>query len=266
MHVVLTSRFSMWMAWGPELTFFCNDKYRRDTLGTKYPWALGRPAADVWAEIWSDIGPRIETVLETGVASWDESLLLILERDGYPEETYHTFSYSPLSDESGAVSGLLCVVSEDTERVVGDRRMNVLRCLGAASDECADRGGGLRRRLRGARVRPDGAAVRAALRVRRARAPISRAVLERLPATRSPRPHVPTDRCRGRSQGSLAAPQLVVDDLVERFADVPRGVGTSRRRSRCSSVWTEHPARRPTASWSPASTGFGSSTRTTADS
>lgn len=131
-HVVLTSRFSMWMAWGPELTFFCNDKYRRDTLGEKYPWALGRPAAEVWAEIWHDIGPRIETVLETGISSWDESLLLILERGGYPEETYHTFSYSPLTDERGAVSGLLCVVSEDTERVVGDRRMNVLRRLGGA--------------------------------------------------------------------------------------------------------------------------------------
>ena len=80
----------------------------------------------------SDIGPRIETVLETGISSWDESLLLILERGGYPEETYHTFSYSPLTDERGAVSGLLCVVSEDTERVVGDRRMNVLRRLGGA--------------------------------------------------------------------------------------------------------------------------------------
>jgi signal transduction histidine kinase/serine phosphatase RsbU (regulator of sigma subunit) len=131
-QVVLTSQFSMWMAWGPELTFLCNDRYRRDTLGTKYPWALGQRAADVWAEIWDDIGPRIETVLRTGVSSWDESLLLILERGGYPEETYHTFSYSPLSDERGAVAGMLCVVSEETGRVVGERRMNVLRRLGAA--------------------------------------------------------------------------------------------------------------------------------------
>ena len=64
--VVLTSRFAMWMAWGPELTFFCNDAYRRDTLGKKYPWALGRSAREVWAEIWPDIGPRIETVMRTG--------------------------------------------------------------------------------------------------------------------------------------------------------------------------------------------------------
>ena len=53
----------MWMAWGPDLTFFCNAAYRRDTLGRKYPWALGRPASEVWAEIWDDIGPRIDRVL-----------------------------------------------------------------------------------------------------------------------------------------------------------------------------------------------------------
>ena len=62
----------MWMAWGPELTFFCNAAYRRDTLGRKYPWALGRPANEVWSEIWDDIGPRIDRVLSTEQATWDE--------------------------------------------------------------------------------------------------------------------------------------------------------------------------------------------------
>lgn len=129
--IVLSSRFSMWMAWGPELTFFCNAAYRRDTLARKYPWALGRPANEVWAEIWGDIGPRIEKVLTTGTATWDEGLLLFLERSGYPEETYHTFSYSPLHDDAGAVVGMLCVVSEDTDRVIGERRMATLRDLGS---------------------------------------------------------------------------------------------------------------------------------------
>ncbi|SEG81390.1 PAS domain S-box-containing protein [Thermomonospora echinospora] len=129
--ILLSSRFPMWMAWGPELTFFCNAAYRRDTLGRKYPWALGRPASEVWAEIWDDIGPRIDTVLSTGEATWDEALLLFLERSGYPEESYHTFSYSPLRDDGGAVVGMLCVVSEDTERVVGQRRMASLRDLGS---------------------------------------------------------------------------------------------------------------------------------------
>ena len=131
MDILLSSRFPMWMAWGPQLTFFCNAAYRRDTLGRKYPWALGRPASEVWAEIWDDIGPRIDTVLATGKATWDEALLLFLERSGYPEETYHTFSYSPLRDDDGAVVGMLCVVSEDTERVIGERRMATLRDLGS---------------------------------------------------------------------------------------------------------------------------------------
>jgi PAS domain S-box-containing protein len=129
--ILLSSRFPMWMAWGPRLTFFCNAAYRRDTLGRKYPWALGRPAGEVWEEIWDDIGPRIDTVLATGQATWDEGLLLFLERSGYPEESYHTFSYSPLRDDDGAVVGMLCVVREDTERVIGERRMATLRDLGS---------------------------------------------------------------------------------------------------------------------------------------
>ncbi|MFJ5228527.1 SpoIIE family protein phosphatase [Kitasatospora sp. NPDC088391] len=121
----------MWMAWGPELTFFCNAAYRRDTLGDKYPWALGRPFREVWAEVWDDARPRIEHVLAGGGATWDEALLLWLERSGYREETYHTFSYSPLRDEADAVVGVLCVVSEDTQRVVAERRMATLRDLGS---------------------------------------------------------------------------------------------------------------------------------------
>jgi hypothetical protein len=129
--ILLSSRFPMWMAWGPGLTFFCNDAYRRDTLGRKYPWALGRAASEVWAEIWGDIGPRIQNVLDTGQATWDEALLLFLERSGYPEESYHTFSYSPLRDDDGALVGMLCVVSEDTDRVIAERRMGTLRDLGS---------------------------------------------------------------------------------------------------------------------------------------
>ncbi|TRW77598.1 SpoIIE family protein phosphatase [Mycolicibacterium sp. 018/SC-01/001] len=129
--ILLSSRFSMWMAWGPELTFFCNEAYRRDTLGHKYPWALGRPAREVWAEIWADVSGRIEHVISTGDATWDTALLLFLERSGYPEETYHTFSYSPLRDDDGAVVGMLCVVSEDTVQVISERRMATLRDLGS---------------------------------------------------------------------------------------------------------------------------------------
>ena len=77
-RVMLTSRYAMWMAWGPDLTFFCNDAYL-PTLGVKESWALGTTARKVWEEIWPDIGPRIDHVLATGEATWDEALLLFLD-------------------------------------------------------------------------------------------------------------------------------------------------------------------------------------------
>ncbi len=132
-RIMLTSRFAMWMGWGPDLTFFYNDAYGAMTLGAKHPWALGRPSREVWTEIWPDIGPRTERVLRTGEATWDEELLLFLERSGYLEETYHTFSYSPVADDAGTVAGLLCVVTEVTERVISERRMALLRDIAAAS-------------------------------------------------------------------------------------------------------------------------------------
>ncbi len=131
-RILLTSGFPMWMAWGPDLTILYNDGYRRTTLGKKHPWALGRSAREVWSEIWEDIGPRIERVLETGQASWDEALMLILERSGYSEETYHTFSYSPLSGPGDEIAGMLCVVIEDTDRVIAERQVSSLSTLAAA--------------------------------------------------------------------------------------------------------------------------------------
>jgi signal transduction histidine kinase len=128
-RTLLTSRFAMWMSWGPELTFLYNDDYARMSLGKKHPWALGKPSREVWKEIWGDIGPRIQRVLDTGEATWDEALLLFLERSGYREETYHTFSYSPLSGDDGTVAGHLCVVTEETDRVIGERRLKTLRSL-----------------------------------------------------------------------------------------------------------------------------------------
>jgi signal transduction histidine kinase len=130
-NILLTSRYAMWMAWGPDLTMLYNDSYR-PTLGIKHPRALGSPASEVWAEIWPDIGPRIETVLTTGRATYDEGLLLFLERSGFPEETYHTFSYSPLANDQGDLCGMLCVVTEETDRVIGERRVETLRDVASA--------------------------------------------------------------------------------------------------------------------------------------
>jgi GAF domain/PAS fold len=129
-QIMISSRYAMWMGWGPELTFFYNDAYA-PTLGTKHPWALGKPSREVWKEIWDAIGPRLEEVLTTGRATYDQDLPLILHRSGYPEETFHTFSYSPLPDDQGGIGGHLCVVIEDTERFIGERRLRMLHEIGA---------------------------------------------------------------------------------------------------------------------------------------
>jgi PAS domain S-box-containing protein len=127
-RVMLDSRYAMWMLWGPQFTFFCNDAYL-PTVGIKRDWVLGARADKVWEEIWPEIGPRIEHVLDEGRATWDEALLLFLERSGYPEETYHTFSYSPVYDDANSIAGMLCVVTEVTDRVISERRLAVLRDL-----------------------------------------------------------------------------------------------------------------------------------------
>lgn len=131
-RVMLDSRYAMWMLWGPERTFFCNDAYL-PTLGIKRDWALGARSDEVWEEIWPEIGPRIAQVLEHGRATWDEALLLFLERRGFSEETYHTFSYSPVYDDESRIAGMLCVVTEVTERVIGERRLRILRDLAASA-------------------------------------------------------------------------------------------------------------------------------------
>ena len=126
--MMLTSRFEMWLGWGEDLRFFYNDAYV-PTLGTKHPAALGRPFHEVWREIYADIEPQVHSVMRRGVATWNKALQLLLERNGYPEETYHTFSYSPLRDGDD-IRGLMCVVTEETERVISERRLETVRRLG----------------------------------------------------------------------------------------------------------------------------------------
>ncbi|NNM77811.1 response regulator [Sphingomonas sp. ID1715] len=131
LRLLLTSRFEMWLGWGPDINFFYNDAYR-PTLGIKHPASLAKPTKILWAEIWDDIKDRLATVYEKGEATWDRALLLLLERNGYPEETYHTFSYSPLIGDTGRVEGVFCAVSEETDRVISERRLASLRLLASA--------------------------------------------------------------------------------------------------------------------------------------
>ena len=126
--LLLTSRFEMWLGWGDDIHFFYNDAYR-PTLGSKHPQALGRPVRDIYPEIWEDVRGRMESVYRDGASTWDRALLLLLNRRGYLEETYHTFSYSPLRGDGGKVEGIFCAVSEETERVISERRLGTLREL-----------------------------------------------------------------------------------------------------------------------------------------
>jgi signal transduction histidine kinase len=131
-RIMLTSRQPIWIGWGRELTYFYNDPYK-SIIGGKHPWALGRPTIEVWREIWDDIGPMLETALGGEQGTYVESQLLIMERNGYPEETYYTFSYSPIPDDDGTVGGIFCANSDDTARVITERQIALLRELAATT-------------------------------------------------------------------------------------------------------------------------------------
>ncbi len=130
--ICVSSRFDLIVWWGPDLIMLYNDSYRR-TLGAKHPFALGRPGREVYPEIWDVIGPMLENVLRTGEATWSADLMLLLERSGYPEETYHTFSYTPIRDRLGKVVGVITPVAETTDKVISERRLLTLRDLGTRS-------------------------------------------------------------------------------------------------------------------------------------
>lgn len=127
--ICLGSRYPIEIWWGPDYIRFYNDAYRPILGQTKHPQYLGRPGRECWAEIWEVVGPLLDSVRETGQSTWSEDLLLPMTRNGYVEETYFTFSYSPIRDESGGVGGIFCACRETTEKVVGERRLRSLREL-----------------------------------------------------------------------------------------------------------------------------------------
>ena len=132
--ICLHSRFELLIWWGPEFTMLYNDAYCR-SLAAKHPWALGKPGELVWKEIWDVIGPMLRKVVDTGEATWSDDLQLLLERHGYPEETFYTFSYSPILDEDGRIAGIFSAVSNTSEKVIGERRLRTLRDLAARAIE-----------------------------------------------------------------------------------------------------------------------------------
>ncbi len=134
--ILLANRFPLLLWWGPQYVSIYNDSYR-PVLGTKHPRALGQPASECWKEIWHILQPLIDTPFSGGPATWNDDLSLEINRLGFTEETHFTVAYSPVPDETvpGGIGGVLATVHEITDKVVGNRRVMLLRDLAAQSSE-----------------------------------------------------------------------------------------------------------------------------------
>lgn len=133
--IMLGSGHAMCLAWGPDRTFLYNDAYA-PFLGARHPHALGMPFAEVWSDVWSDIGPLVERVL-AGETTTFQAMPLVMTRNGYDEDTWWDFSYSPVHDETGSVAGLLNVAADATPRVLAERDRDVAQARQRASDAIA---------------------------------------------------------------------------------------------------------------------------------
>src|SRR5215813_904917 len=133
-RIMLTSQQPIWIGWGRDLVYLYNDPYK-SIIGGKDVWALGRPAAEVWREIWDHIGPMLSKAMQGDEGTYVEAQLLIMERHGYPEETYYTFSYSPIPNDDGTPGGIFCANTDDTQRVIGERQLALLRELAAKASQ-----------------------------------------------------------------------------------------------------------------------------------
>src|ERR1700722_8043833 len=130
-NLILNSQHPMWIGWGPEATFLYNDAYIQVLSLAKHPDALGKPAAEVWHEIWDICGPLADKVFKQGKASFVDGVRLLMNRGDFVEETYYSFSYSPIRDEAGNVAGLFCPSTEVTPKVINARRLGTLAELSA---------------------------------------------------------------------------------------------------------------------------------------
>jgi signal transduction histidine kinase len=134
--LLLVNRFPLLLWWGPDYVSIYNDAYR-PILGAKHPQSMGLPVSECWSEIWHILKPLIDTPFFGGPATWMEDIELEINRYGFVEETHFTIAYSPVPDESAprGVGGVLATVHEITEKVVSERRVEVLRHLGTRAVE-----------------------------------------------------------------------------------------------------------------------------------
>ncbi|GAA3381999.1 PP2C family protein-serine/threonine phosphatase [Cryptosporangium minutisporangium] len=126
--LALHSRFAVTLFWGPEFVLVYNEAYVR-MIGDKHPSALGSPCGQVFAEIWDTIGPVIDSVAAGSGTAWVENQRLMMNRHGFVEETYFTYSYSAVYGPGGAIEGVIDIASETTPEILGRRRLELLSRL-----------------------------------------------------------------------------------------------------------------------------------------
>jgi signal transduction histidine kinase/DNA-binding response OmpR family regulator len=129
----LDSEFPVQIIWGPELLVLYNEAYIPLLGAEKHPWALGQPAGEVVPHLWSASEQHLREVVQTGRPHHSGDQRLIINRHGYPEEAYFTFSLSAIRDTDGTIVGLFNAITETTQHLLYERRLQVLRRLGAVS-------------------------------------------------------------------------------------------------------------------------------------
>lgn len=117
--VMLAAGHAMQLALGPERIVLYNDAYV-PMLGERHPRALGAPFREAWPDVWNEIAPLVDRVFAGETVKF-EDMPLVMTRHGYAEDTWWSFCYSPLRDESGAVSGLLNVTVDTSAKVRAER-------------------------------------------------------------------------------------------------------------------------------------------------
>lgn len=124
---LLAARNPMFLWWGEELVQFYNDAYRPSFgLGERDRHALGARGKEFWTDIWSTIGPQIDGVMKRGESVWFEDAYIPIERNGTLEDVWWTYSYSPVRDDDGTISGTLVICQETTGRVQAEQRLKEL--------------------------------------------------------------------------------------------------------------------------------------------
>ncbi|MDD1962977.1 response regulator [Pseudomonas sp. 39004] len=129
MATLLPAQAQFVLFWGETYVALYNDAYA-PTIGTKHPQALGRPAEDNWRELWDDLEPLLRGVRETGQTFSAKDRPFYIERRGLGETVYFDVSYSAVREADGSVGGVLCLVTETTERVRFQQRQAFLLELG----------------------------------------------------------------------------------------------------------------------------------------